>query len=126
MQDLGFNQRDLGRGATETILHPAVLVALLLTIVLLLSVPRKYVAVPLLMFAFLVPRGQEIYLAGQHWYLLRILILTGFVRLARAKFQIAGGINGVDKIFILWAFYRVVAVDTDQLAERGQPNKRPS
>jgi hypothetical protein len=105
-----FNQRDLGRGATETILHPAVAVALLLTIVFLLCLPRKYVAVPFLMFTFLVPRGQEIYLAGLHWYLLRVLILVGFARLAKAKFQLAGGMNNVDKVFILWAFYRAAAI----------------
>jgi hypothetical protein len=108
--DLGFNQRDLGHGAAETVLHPAVMVALLLAIALILWRPRKYAAIPVLLIAFLVPRGQEIYLAGQHWYVLRIVILVGSIRLARAKFQIAGGLNGVDKAFILWALYRVTAV----------------
>jgi hypothetical protein len=41
---------------------------------------------------------------------LRILILTGFFRLAKSRFQIAGGLNSVDKAFILWAFYRVLAI----------------
>jgi hypothetical protein len=110
MQDLGFNQRDLGHGAAETILHPAVMVALLLTIALTLCLPRKYVAVPVLMLPFLVPRGQEIYLGGLHWYLLRIVILVGFVRLAGAKFRIAGGMNAIDKAFIVWALYRATAM----------------
>ncbi len=86
------------------------MVALLLAIVLMLWLPRKYVVIPLLMAAFLVPRGQEIYLAGLHWYVLRILVLTGFVRLAKAKFQLAGGLHNVDKIFILWASYRTSAI----------------
>jgi hypothetical protein len=110
MQDLGFNQRDLGHGASETILHPAVAVVLLFTIVLMLRLPRKYAAIPFLMTAFLVPRGQEIYFLGQHWYALRILILTAFVRLFRAKFQVGGGMNTVDRIFVLWACYRVGAI----------------
>jgi len=87
-----------------------VAVALLLTIVLLLCLPKKYVVIPFLIAAFLVPRGQEIYLAGQHWYVLRILIVTAFVRLVQGNLRIAGGINNVDKAFILWAFYRAAAV----------------
>ena len=110
MQDLGFNQRDLGHGATETVLHPAVLVALVLVIVLTLTLPRKYVAVPVLMLLFLAPRGQEIYLAGLHWYLVRIVLMAGFVRLAMGKFQIAGGMNAVDKAFMVWAAYRSAAI----------------
>jgi hypothetical protein len=110
MQDLGFNQRDLGHGASGTILHPAVLVALVLTIVLTLTLPRKYVAVPVLLLLFLAPRGQEIYLAGLHWYLLRLVLMAGFVRLAQGKFQIAGGMNAVDKAFIVWAAYRSAAI----------------
>jgi len=108
--DLGFNQRDLGHGASETILHPAVMVVMLLTIMLMLGLPRKYVAVPLLITTFLVPRGQEIYLFGQHWYMLRILVLVGFLRLAKGGFKLAGGMNSIDKAFMLWASYRVSAI----------------
>lgn len=108
--ELAFNQRDLGHGASETVMHPAVLVALALTCVLVLWLPRKHATIPLFLIAFLVPRGQQIYLVGQHWYVLSIVILIGSVRLARAKFQIAGGMNSIDKAFILWALYRVVAI----------------
>lgn len=107
---LTFNQRDLGHGATDTILHPAVAVALLITIILLLVLRRKYVIVPLLITTFLIPRGQVIVVAGVHFYLYLILILVGFVRLARSRFQIADGLNIIDKAFLVWAFYRVVAV----------------
>lgn len=106
---LDFNQRDLGHGASETVLHPAVLVALVLTTILILVLPRKYVVVPLLLITFLAPRGQVIVLAGQHLYVRLIVLLVGFVRLARGRFQLAGGLNNIDKIFILWAGYRVVA-----------------
>jgi hypothetical protein len=107
--DLGFNQRDLGHGASETVLHPAVMVALVLVCLLLLGLPRKYVTIPLLVTTFLVPRGQEIYFVV-HWYVRFIVILIGAVRLAKARFQVAGGMNGVDKAFILWALYRVGAI----------------
>ena len=100
---------DFGGGVRETILHPAVAVAAVVTIVLMLVLPRKYVVIPFLLCAFLVPRGQQLYVAGMHWYVvIRLLMLAAFVRLARAKFQVAGGLNGIDKAFILWAICRGV------------------
>ena len=100
---------EFGGGVHYTIMHPAVMVATVVTILLVLLLPRKYVVVPFLLCVFLVPWGQEIYVAGMHWYVaLRILMLAGVVRLARAKFQVGGGLNGIDKAFILWATYRGV------------------
>jgi hypothetical protein len=106
---LEFNQRDLGHGASETTLTPIVAVALLVAIVLILWRPRKYVAVPLLLCTLLVPRGEQLLLAGAHFYVPFILILTGFIRVVRGRFRIAGGFNDVDRIFIVWALYRVFA-----------------
>src|SRR5208283_3099405 len=100
---------EFGGGVHYTVMHPAVLVVTVLTILLMFLLPRKYVVIPFLLCVFLVPEKQEIYVAGMHWYVaLRILMLVGLVRLARAKFQIAGGLNGIDKAFILWAIYRGV------------------
>jgi len=109
MQNLDFNQRDLGHGASDTVLHPVVAVALLVAIVLMLWRPRKYAIVPLLLCTFLVPRGQELMLAGAHFYVRLILALAGFILVAKDRFRIAGGFNIVDKIFIAWASYRVFA-----------------
>lgn len=104
-----FNQRDLGHGASGTVLHPLVAVAMLITIVVVLWRPRKYAIVALLPCIFLVPRGQEIMVAGAHLYVRLILVLVGFIRVAKDKFRIAGGLNSVDKIFIVWVAYRVFA-----------------
>jgi hypothetical protein len=97
-----------GGGTTTTIMHPAVMLSLLVTILLMLLLPRKFVVIPFLFSTFLIPRGQELYIAGMHWYVLRIVILAGYLSLAKAKFQIAGGLNGIDKAFIVWAIYRGV------------------
>ena len=99
---------EFGGGVPYTIMHPAVMVATVVTMLLMLLLPRKYVVIPFLLCVFLVPRGQQLYVAGMHWYVVRILTLAGSVRLLRAKFQIAGGLNGIDKAFILWAIYRGV------------------
>lgn len=104
-----FNERDLGHGASGTVLHPLVAMGLLVTIALVLWRPRKYVIVPLLLCTFLVPRGQQLLLLGAHFYVRLILIVAAFIRVVTDKFRIAGGFNAVDKIFIVWACYRVFA-----------------
>lgn len=95
-----------GGGATETILHPIVLVAMILAAILTFLLPRKYVLVPFLFVTFLAPFGQQLVLGGVHWFVFRILILCGWVRLLAGKRTsrsgvLAGGINPVDRAF-LW------------------------
>src|SRR5271170_630819 len=101
MQPRGPN---FGGGATGTILHPAVLVAMLLAMILFFVLPRKYVIVPLLIATFLIPEGQQIYLAGAHLFVLRLLALAAFIRALTSKVpgqksHYAGGWNSVDSAF---------------------------
>jgi len=98
--------KTFGGGATESAIHPIVLVAMILAIILLLVLPRKYAIVPLLFIAFLVPVGQVIILGGVHLFVLRIVILFGCMRLIFFKMTsqeslLAGGFNSVDHVF-LW------------------------
>jgi len=103
-----------GGGATATQIHPAVLVAMLVAILLLWLLPRRYVVIPFLMIAFLAPFGQEVNVAGMHFYVLRIVILGGLVRLLAAKLQskerlFQGTARSIDKLFCLWALVRATA-----------------
>jgi len=107
---LDFNQRDLGHGASGTVLHPLVALAMIVTLVLMLKRRRQYAIAPLLLCTFLVPRGQEIMLGGAHLYVHLILILVGFILVIKGKYRFAGGFNSLDKVFIVWACYRVLAV----------------
>ena len=104
-----FNQRDLGHGAAATMMHPAVAVALVITVVFLLWRPRKYMLAALILCTFLVPHDEVLVIAGAHFYVRLIVALAGFVRVVTGKFQIAGGLNNIDKLFIAWASYRVIA-----------------
>jgi len=104
-----FNEPDLGHGSTGTILHPIILVALVVAIVLMLWRPRKYVIVPLLLCIFLIPRGQVVVLAGLHLYIRLILVLGGFIRVVTGGFRFAGGLNNTDKFFMVWVTFRVFA-----------------
>jgi hypothetical protein len=95
-----------GGGVAETLLHPAVLVGMLVAIILLWTLPRKYAMAPLLFGAFMIPLGQQIYLGGMHWQVLRIIILCGLLRVAVMKFTsrkglLAGGFNAVDQAFLV-------------------------
>jgi hypothetical protein len=105
---------DFGGGAHQTVLHPAVLIAMVFGIVLILTLPRRHCVVPFLATALLVPVGQVIFAAGVHWFVLRVLILAGCVRLLLDKARTPGklfphGFNTLDKLFVAWAFYRGVA-----------------
>ncbi len=90
-------------------LHPVVLVALLVTIALILWRPRKFAIVPLMLSIFLIPRGQVIVVGGAHFYIWLIILLVGFILVIRSRFAIAGGLNSIDKLFIVWALYRSFA-----------------
>jgi hypothetical protein len=102
-----------GGGLQETLLHPIVLVAMVVSVVLILSLPRKYVIVPVLLTSMLAPVGQQLVLGGFHLFVPRVLILFGCIRMLWSRLsshtEIAtGGFNSVDKAFTLWATFRVL------------------
>ncbi len=71
-----------GGGLSESLLHPVVAVAMILAIILIFLLPRKYAAVPFLLVVFLTPLEQQLYIGGVHVFVMRILILAGCVRIA--------------------------------------------
>ena len=95
-----------GGGSLESRIHPAVLVTLLVVCGLILLLPRRFVIVPLLMASLLIPVGQNIVLGGQHFLAIRILTLTGLLRLAPAK---RTPWEPIDKLFAAWALLRATA-----------------
>jgi hypothetical protein len=97
-----------GGGVGETYLSPVVIVALLAAIVSVLLLPRKYVVIPFLLVTFLVPPGQVVIVGGLHFFVFRIVILIGCLRLLKATFSGEGDVptaraKGIDAIFLLWA-----------------------
>jgi len=104
----------LGGGAAGSVMHPAVMVALLIAILLILLMPKRNAIVPLLVIAFLVPLGQQFTVGGVHLLALRIVIFFAVIRgmlSARSPegHRFAGGFGGFDKIFLTWTFYHVIA-----------------
>jgi D-alanyl-lipoteichoic acid acyltransferase DltB (MBOAT superfamily) len=74
-----------GGGSTAMILHPIVLVAMIIVIVLIFLLPRKFLVVPLLLSMFLIPLGQRFVVSGFHLFVLRIIVLCGLIRMLFSK-----------------------------------------
>lgn len=103
-----------GGGATETVMHPAVLAAMLLTALLMLILPRRRLLAPFLMFVVLAPFGQQLYIGGVHWFAPRVIVLLGCLRILARKLTahetiFPNGLNGIDHAFLIWAFFRGLA-----------------
>ena len=103
-----------GHGAAGTLLHPVVIVMMVVTIILILVLPRKYAVIPFVLCVFLTPVGQQLYIAGVHLFVLRILVLFGCLRIIFAKIasktEIAsGGLNTIDKLFLCWVIFRTIS-----------------
>ena len=105
----------IGGGAVDTTITPIVLGIMLVAVLLILLLPRKYVIVPAVFTFFLVPTGQMILLGGYHLYVARIVILVGCMRAVFGAFGskedvVVGGWNPVDKAFLAYVVCDAMAV----------------
>jgi len=96
------------RGGPEVYVHPGVLCAVLLAGILIFLLPRKYVVVPLLAAALLIPMDQAVLIGPLHWTMLRIIVLIGWMRVLSESFFAqrlfpATRLNAIDKAVMLWA-----------------------
>ena len=103
-----------GGGIAESTMHPAVLAAMIIAVLLILLLPRKRVLVPVLLMAFLIPLAQQFYVAGLHLFVLRIVILAALVRALSSRLFskqrfFAAGMGAFDWVFLLWTFFHVVS-----------------
>jgi hypothetical protein len=93
-----------GGGAAETMLNAPVALAMLIVIGLIFTRPRNKVIVPFLLGCFTIPMQQVVVLGGQHFTVVRILIIAALIRRAFSPAnKFPGGFNGVDRMAILWA-----------------------
>lgn len=107
--------RSFGGGATATTLNPIVLAAMIVAVILILVLPRKYVIVPLFFVLFLVPISQQVFVGGVHLFVSRIVILFGLVRMFWTKTTshgpiLSGGLNSVDYTFFWCTICQGLAV----------------
>lgn len=82
-----------------TVVHPIAAIALIITGILMLTLPRKKAFVPFFIMTILVPYYQCIAVATLDFYLVRILIIIGLIRVY-IRSEIHYG-NKIDKTFAL-------------------------
>ena len=91
-------------------MNASVLVFLLLNAIGILALPRNWAALPLLIGACYMTLGQGFEIGPFSFTVIRILIGAGLVRLVVRGERLAGGLNGLDKLMMLWAFWAVASV----------------
>lgn len=69
---------------------------------LLLVLPRRYALVPMLIGGCYMTLGQALIIGGLHFYLIRILIFFGLIRLFLKKEVFTIKFNVIDKFLIAW------------------------
>ena len=115
----------VGGGTGASSMHPVVVVFVCISALLLWTLPKKYRMIPFLIAIFCSPFGEQIYTAGGHFFVQRLLILAGWIPILinRSKSKMPYGFTRIDKIFMLWAISRAVATylefrDTDALVNQ--------
>jgi hypothetical protein len=99
-----------GGGVSETVLHPAVLLVILIAGVLICIWPRKKAAAAFLVASLLIPMDQVLLIGPAHFPMLRILILFGIFRMVKDKVNsklrvLSGGMNQIDVAMILLTLF---------------------
>jgi hypothetical protein len=92
-----------GGGALDSSMHPVVMLLLLIGVVLMFVLPRRKLIVLQLTLTFLTPYGEQLNLGGAHFYLTRILIIFGLLRVwtvRTAEDRVPRPLNWVEKAFI--------------------------
>jgi hypothetical protein len=95
-----------GGGASESAMHPVVLAITLAALVAILFLRRNYAIAAVTVPVFLTSFGEQRVVGGLHLFVIRIIILGGMLRLAKARSGVA--FTALEKTFFVWAFFRGV------------------
>ncbi len=93
----------------ESGILPLTMLITILAVILIFVLPRRYFLAPFVLVACFVPAEQHAYIFGLHFYVVRILILAGIVRIWMRSERRALRWNLFDKILVAWVVYRAFA-----------------
>ena len=79
----------------QTHLDPAILVALILAIILILLLPRKYVLIPLLVLSLPIPSAQLLMIGMFHFQVFRVLVFFVWIRLIWQRYVKEGNASAI-------------------------------
>src|SRR5262245_17876619 len=74
-----------------------------------MALPRRWASVPLIGGAGYVTIGQAVEIGPFTFTVLRILIAAGVARAIFRHEKLAGGMNGLDRLMLFWAFWAVLS-----------------
>lgn len=99
-----------GGGVSESVVHPAVLLAILIAGVLICILRRDKAVSAFLAAALLIPMDQVVMIGPAHFSMVRVLVLFGIVRILKDKLSsnrplFSGGRNQLDLVVILLAVF---------------------
>jgi hypothetical protein len=111
--DVGLAHHVLFGAGGDSSVHPAVLAAATVSIVLMLTLPRKHVLAPLLVLSIMSPLGQGIMIGPFHFQIFRILVIFAWIRLLFQRYSSEGRssrirVNSVDKAVILYTISCII------------------
>ena len=96
-------------GFGETTIHPVALGLTILMAILILVLPRRYAIAPLIAIAILIPLQQRIVIGSLDFMMMRIMILSGWIRIIlRSEFR-SINLNSIDRVFVLWVIASIVS-----------------
>lgn len=82
---------------------------LLINSVMLLFLPRRWATLPLLVGACYMTLGQGIELGPFHFMFIRILVAVGVARVIIRGERLAGGMNSLDWLIVVWGIWAVMS-----------------
>jgi len=105
--DLPENYYFGGGGGTYT--PPLAITALILAVILMMALPRKYAFVPFLLAGLLIPQNVVLVISGLNFNVNRLLLLAGLTRLLACGEWYPDSMNSLDKVFIYYTLVESVA-----------------
>ena len=82
---------------------------LLINALALLLLPRRWAPLPLLVGACYMTLGQSIEIGPFHFTVIRILVAVGVVRIIARGERLAGGMNAMDWLMVIWAVWMLIS-----------------
>lgn len=101
-------------------MNPLGILFFLVSAIALISAPRRWAIIPLLMGVVFITHGQAINLGGIKLPVFRMLLAVGLFRIIVKGEGIAGGINAIDKLMLALCGWLLAA---SFFHEPGQPRR---
>jgi hypothetical protein len=92
----------------QTVIHAAALWTTIIAGLLMQVLPRRWVFLPFLFAAIFIPLQQRIVIGGFDFFMVRILILFGFIRVFTRSEWRQFEFNAIDKIIIAYIFFKII------------------